>query len=125
MATGRRGRRPVAERRVRPLSVVFHAPHFDHHLRRLLRRVRVDGDRGVVHRLRGRPSNRKIPAALQGRILAQARRRYADFGPTLASEHLARDGWQVSRETLRQIAAVVGCHHQTVSNELRQPLAGV
>ena len=30
------------------------------------------------------PSNRKIPAALQGRILAQVRRRYADFGPTLA-----------------------------------------
>ena len=27
--------------------------------------------------------------------------------------------------SLRQIAAVVGCHHQTVSNELRQPLAGV
>ena len=52
------------------------------HLRRLLRRVRAEGDRGVVHRLRGRPSNRKIPAALQGRILAQVRRRYADFGPT-------------------------------------------
>ena len=27
--------------------------------------------------------------------------------------------------SLRQIAAVVGCHHQTVSNELRQPLADV
>ena len=42
------------------------------HLRRLLR-LRAEGDRGVVHRLRGRPSNRKIPAALQGRILAQVR----------------------------------------------------
>ena len=78
------------------------------HLRRLLRRVRAEGDRGVVHRLRGRPSNRKIPAALQGRILAQVRRRYADFGPTLASEHLARDGWQVSRETLRQWMTAAG-----------------
>ena len=78
------------------------------HLRRLLRRVRAEGDRGVVHRLRGQPSNRKIPAALQGRILAQVRRRYADFGPTLASEHLARDGWQVSRETLRQWMTAAG-----------------
>ena len=25
--------------------------------------------------------------------------------------------------SLRQIAVVVGCHHQTVANELRQPLA--
>ena len=27
--------------------------------------------------------------------------RYADFGPTLAAEHLAKDGFPVSRETLR------------------------
>ncbi len=27
--------------------------------------------------------------------------RYADFGPTLAAEHLAQDGFPVSRETLR------------------------
>src|SRR5271168_1083995 len=37
-ATGRRGRRPVAERRVRPLRVVFHAPLLDHYLC-LLQRV--------------------------------------------------------------------------------------
>ena len=72
------------------------------HVRRLLRRVRAEGDRGLVHRLRGRCSNRKIPSALQRRILAEVRRCYADFGPTLACEHLARQGWGVSRETLRQ-----------------------
>lgn len=77
-------------------------------VRRLLRRVRAEGDRGVVHRLRGRPSNRKLPAAVQRRILAQVRRRYADFGPTLASEHLARQGLRVSRETLRQWMSAAG-----------------
>jgi len=71
-------------------------------VRRLLQRVKREGDRGVIHRLRGRPSNRKTPAAVRQGVLAQVRARYADFGPTLASEHLARQGLRVSRETLRQ-----------------------
>ena len=71
-------------------------------VRRLERRVRTEGDRGVVHRLRGRPSNRKIAAAVEKRVLAEVRRRYADFGPTLACEHLANGGLVVSRETLRK-----------------------
>jgi transposase len=71
-------------------------------VRRLLRRVKREGDRGLIHRLRGRCSNRKIPRAVQQRILAEVQRRYRDFGPTLASEHLARQGLGVSRETLRQ-----------------------
>lgn len=71
-------------------------------VRRLLRRVKRQGDRGLIHRLRGRPSNRKTPAAVRQRILGEVRERYGDFGPTLASEHLARQGLGVSRETLRQ-----------------------
>jgi hypothetical protein len=74
----------------------------DRQVRRLLVRVRAEGDRGVVHRLRGRPSNRTLAAAHQQRILARVRRRYADFGPTLAAEHLAEEGLEVSRETLRK-----------------------
>jgi len=80
----------------------------DRQVRRLQQRVRVEGDRGVIHRLRGRPSNRKIPDRLQGRILARVRRRYADFGPTLAAEHLREDGVVVSRETLRRLMASAG-----------------
>src|SRR3990172_8676408 len=71
-------------------------------VRRLLRRVKREGDRGLIHRLRGRPSNRRIPGSRQRRIVAEVQRRYRDFGPTLASEHLARQGLGVSRETLRQ-----------------------
>ena len=74
----------------------------DRQVRRLLERVRVEGDQGIIHRLRGRPSNRKIPAGRQHRILARVRKRYADFGPTLAGEHLQEDGLAVSRETLRK-----------------------
>ncbi len=75
----------------------------DRHVRRLLARLRSEGDRGLVHRLRGRPSNRKIPDAVQQRGLRELRQaRYAGFGPTLAAEHLVRNGIAVSRETLRR-----------------------
>lgn len=74
----------------------------DRHVRRLLLRLRERGDGGIVHRLRGRPSNRQWAAAVEQKILARVRQRYADFGPTLASEHLAQDGLRVSRETLRK-----------------------
>ena len=71
-------------------------------MRRLLQRIRREGDRGLVHRLRGRGSNRKIAPGVQQGVLGQVRRHYADFGPTLAAEHLVRRGLGVSRETLRQ-----------------------
>jgi transposase len=74
----------------------------DRHVRRLLWAIRERGDRGVVHGLRGRPSNRKLASSLEQKILARVRQRYADFGPTLVAEHLAEEGWVVSRETLRK-----------------------
>lgn len=62
-------------------------------MRRQLRRFEVEGDVVVVHRLRGRPSNRRLPDSLRERaLLKAAEAMYQDFGPTLLSEHLARDG---------------------------------
>ena len=70
--------------------------------RRLLRRLEREGDRAVIHRLRGRPSNRRIPEKVRRRALGLlAREQYRDFAPTLAAEHLARVGIKVSRETVR------------------------
>src|ERR1700723_2200660 len=74
----------------------------DRHVRRMLLRLRERGDRSLVHGLRGRPSNRKLAARLEQKILARLRQRYADFGPTLAAEHLSQEGFSVSRETLRK-----------------------
>ena len=56
----------------------------------------------MLHGLRGRPSNRRLSAGLELKILRRVRQRYADFGPTLAAEHLAQEGLPVSRETLRK-----------------------
>ena len=74
----------------------------DRQVRRLLWAVEKRGDGAVVHGLRGRPSNRKLDAPFEQRILARVRQRYVDFGPTLAAEHLAQEGLAVSRETLRK-----------------------
>lgn len=81
----------------------------DRQIRRLLVRVRAEGDRGVIHRLRGRPSNRKIAAGIKQRSLRLLQRPcYVGFGPTLAAEHLARAGILVSRETLRGWMSAAG-----------------
>ncbi|MGH9746814.1 MAG: ISNCY family transposase [Candidatus Acidiferrales bacterium] len=74
----------------------------DRQVRRLLIRMRDSGDGALVHRLRGRASNRKLATAFEQQILARVRQRYVDFGPTLAAEHLAQEGLRVSRETLRK-----------------------
>jgi hypothetical protein len=68
----------------------------------MLLRIRERGDGALVHGLRGRPSNRKLAARLEQKILARLRQRYADFGPALAAEHLAKEGFPMSRETLRK-----------------------
>src|SRR3990170_507258 len=81
----------------------------DRQVRRLLVRVRAEGDGGVIHRLRGRSSNRKIPARIRQRSLRRLWQPcYAGFGPTLAAEHLARAGMRVSHETLRGWMSAAG-----------------
>lgn len=70
--------------------------------RRQYQRYRKFGDRGLVHRGRGRPSNRAYPIEFKQAVLARYQERYPDFGPTLAVEKLAVDGYRLDHETLRQ-----------------------
>jgi transposase len=69
--------------------------------KRVFARYRSQGDCGLVHRLRGRPSNRQVDEAKQQAVVERYEEKYADFGPTLASEYLRQDGMAVSVETLR------------------------
>jgi len=71
-------------------------------MRRLMKRVGEEGDRGIWHRRRGRPSNRRFSNKVREKILRLFEKKYADFGPTLASEKLeAIDGISIHPETLR------------------------
>src|SRR5207248_310241 len=69
--------------------------------RRAYARFRAEGDAGLVHRLRGRPSNRRLGADVADRAVKLHQERYADFGPTLACEKLAAGhGLSLSPDTL-------------------------
>jgi DNA-binding Lrp family transcriptional regulator len=78
-------------------------------VRKLLPRLRREGDGGILHRLRGRASKRRLAEALRQKMVRLVKREYGDFGPTLAAEYLAeRHGIQVSKETLRQVLMAAG-----------------
>jgi hypothetical protein len=69
---------------------------------RLLRGIRDGGAASLVSKRRGKPSNRRLPAAVRELAMSLVREHYNDFGPTFAAEKLAeRHGCTVSRETLR------------------------
>ena len=82
--------------------------------KRLYRRYRVEGAKGLKHRSAGRGSNRAMDARTQRRVLALIREKYSGgvderFGPTLAAEHLAsEDGITIDHETLRRWMLAAG-----------------
>jgi len=72
-------------------------------VRRLVKAVREQGDEGIIHGSRGRPSQRRFRDEVRERVLSLYRENYPDFGPTFASEKLLElDGIKVSDETLRK-----------------------
>ena len=92
----------LAQRRMRQKEASRLLRLSERQTRRILARYRAEGDAGLVHRARGRPSNRRLPEALRRRVMGRVVRQYRGFGPTLAAEKLQeRDGLRVSRETLR------------------------
>ena len=70
--------------------------------KRVWRRYQQEGDAGLVHRLRDKPGGRAKSSSFKERVLKRYADRYGDFGPTLASEHLAQEGLRVDHETLRR-----------------------
>jgi transposase len=74
-------------------------------IRRLLQRLKKDGDKAVIHKLRGQPSNRKTDVKTREKIVRiLSEEVYRDFGPTLASEYLAnKHDIRIGREALRQV----------------------
>jgi len=71
-------------------------------VRRIAERVKKEGDKGVIHKSRGRPSERKIPDQIKNKAIDLCRGRYKGFGPLFASEKLLEiDQIKISDETLR------------------------
>ena len=76
--------------------------------KRLWKRYREEGAKGLKHRGAGRASGRAKPAKFRRRVMKLVREKYGGnegerFGPTLAAEHLAsEDGLRMDAETLRR-----------------------
>lgn len=73
-------------------------------VKRLLFSLKKQGDKAVIHGLRGKGSHRKIdPKIEQAAVKILSLPVYAGFGPTLASEYLRdKHGIDMSKETVRQ-----------------------
>src|ERR1035437_8675406 len=73
--------------------------------KRIWRRYQDEGDAGLLHRLRGQAGLRRKAPAVRAQVLARyAEDRYADFGPTLLAEELAKEGIKVDHDTVRRRA---------------------
>ena len=74
----------------------------DRQIRRIVKRVRKEGDKGIIHKSRDISSNRAKPAKIKNKILSLCKVRYKGFNPTLASEKLFEiDELIIHPETLR------------------------
>jgi Homeodomain-like domain len=78
--------------------------------RRLLRYIQ-EGEVGLIHKSREKPSNRSIKPSIIQEILLHITTKYYDFGPTLAAEKLNENhGITIDHETLRRIMIKNGLH---------------
>ena len=69
---------------------------------RIVKAVKVEGDKGVIHKSRGQLSNRALPSKIKDKALKLYKEKYHDFGPTLGSEKLFEvDKIKLNDETLR------------------------
>jgi hypothetical protein len=79
--------------------------------KRIWRRYQDEGDAGLMHRLRGKPSARRKPGELREQVLALCDEpRYEGFGPTLMAEQLLKARLVVDHETLRRWRIATGKH---------------
>jgi hypothetical protein len=70
---------------------------------RLCAKVREDGNRGIIHGLKGRPSNHLLPQWYKDAALTLVKQHYPDFGPTFAAEKLFEEhNMRISVNTLRK-----------------------
>lgn len=92
----------VLDRIINQQEAADYLSRSDRQVRRIVRRVRAEGESGVIHKLRGKVGCRRIDPKEREGIVGLYRRQYEDFGPSLASEKLLeRDGVKVNDETLR------------------------
>lgn len=81
-------------------------------VKRLRHQYRLHGAHGLVHKNRGRSSNRAMDQVEKDRISSIIREHYPDFGPTFAHEKLTEQhGITCSDEMVRKLMTAAGLWH--------------
>ena len=92
----------VLDKRVTQIEAAGILGLTDRHIRRMAARIVEEGDKGIVHKLRGRAAHNRTLDKVKKKALSLCRNIYEGFSPTLASEKLfERDKIKASRELLR------------------------
>lgn len=80
---------------------------------RLCQKVRKKGNAGIIHGLRGKPSNNQLEPGLLEKAMEHVKSQYYDFGPTFANEKLWEiHGLRLSTPTLNSAMAKEGLWKQ-------------
>jgi transposase len=70
---------------------------------RVLKKVKEEGIKGIIHKLRGKKSNRGYPKELKEKVIRIYRSDYDDYGPSLFTEQLVENhNISLDHETVRR-----------------------
>ena len=94
--------RDIDKSRIRPVEAAMVLGITARQLRRIRRRFEEEGDKGLAHRSRGKPSSHRVSDEIRQKAIEKISTKYTDFGPRLASEKLVGEGIRVSEETIRK-----------------------
>lgn len=100
--------RLVLEQRLTAAQAAESLALSERHVWWLLARLRTEGRRALVHGNRGRPSGRRLPAALRAHILTLARGPYAGLNTAHLTEKLQAAGLSVSRPSVHRLLRAAG-----------------
>ena len=73
-------------------------------IKRLWQKYQKEDAKGLISKRRGQPSNHQMDAGVSQKVLDLIKKKYADFGPTLAHEKLLEiHKVKISRESVRKL----------------------
>jgi transposase len=93
----------VQQRKMTYREAAGHLEVSERHVYRLMRRYQSEGDAGLIHGLRGKPSNRGQRHSIRQHVIGLYRHQYGDYGPTLFTEQLlSAHSIALDHETVRR-----------------------
>jgi hypothetical protein len=93
----------IIERKIKQMEAAIMLKISERQIRRIVKRVKEEGDEGIIHRLRGEKPENRIGDGVKERVISTYEKKYKGFGPTFAVEKLEEnEKIKISDETLRK-----------------------